>query len=172
MKKQWTLCICLAIMLLCLFPVISLGKNTTEIKVVVHEITVDCEDNGIIMVNEKTYQDKQSFFVGSKGSLVITIIPEAGYTIEDVNVEPEGTYVLNNRELIITDVTENMKVDITFKPIKQHELEEPVKQEPNIKYENNENIYEDKKYCFIFWIVLIIIIIMLYILYKKKEKNN
>lgn len=157
MKRRITLCVVLIIIFLCMLPLISLATNTTEIKIMVYEIKVNCEGNGSYTVNQNDYVDKNNFYVGHDGGITISIKPQQGYTLENVNCEPKCNFTLDKDKIVITNVADNITVNIKFK---SNEF-------PGTGIETEEKITQKEKHCC--WICWIILFIILYIIFKLKD---
>lgn len=155
MKKELLICICLIFLLLCVFPPISFGNEKTEVKLSVHEIEVNCEENGYFIIEGSSYTNTHSFYIGDSGDVTINIIPNSGYKVDSINCGFACNSVYDDGKLKLTNVYDDVVVDIKFKEIltneKQNESESVSTLIPETKpietpdLEDDENVVKTDK---------------------------
>lgn len=161
MRKISFAVIAFIIVFLWMFPLDSFGKNTTEIKLNVYEVKVNCDENGSFIVKSNNYANESSFFIGRGGDISIIAIPKKGYMVESIEGISQCEASIKKQTITLTNITDNINVNITFKPIE-------------IPFAGKgENIKTDIVYCWILSIIIIIILmIIIYVLWKKNNKNK
>ena len=115
-KEKYILIIIIFLCFLCLFPIISFGSNTIDIKLNVYEVTVICDEYGSFIVSEDTYKNTHSFFVGDLGNISITPISNNGYVIDSITYTPGCNANFVDGKLEVTNIQKNVTITISSIP--------------------------------------------------------
>lgn len=198
MRRRIWLIICCIFLTSCLLPLISFGNNGTEVKLSVHKVTINCDENGSFMVDETTFNNVHNFFVGNAGSIMINITPNIGYQIGKVTYSSSCDVIFENDKLIISNIYDDININIEFKetsifkenpeliPIPIPEAGTTVNPTPedsenNIIQDTESELVEntdksgklekEKRYkCCCFWWIILVILILIIIVIKVKKK--
>lgn len=115
MRKKFLIYLNIIFILSCLFPNISFGKESTEIKLNVYEVIINCEENGSFTLGNNNYTETHKVFVGHSGNLCLGIIPNNGYEVDLIEYSSGCDIGFNNEQLEINNIYDNVVINIKFK---------------------------------------------------------
>lgn len=99
-----------------IFNIPIFATNTT-VSIDIYEIKVNCEEYGSFSIDGETYSGTNSFMKKHGDSVVIYIVPNSRYKIENISVDSQCNILLEKDSVTIANIDDNVNIDVDFKKV-------------------------------------------------------